>query len=35
LMQISKKWTMAHRDWPMMLVHFIDIFGEQRCEVKI
>jgi putative transposase len=35
LMQISKKWTMAHRDWPMMLVHFINIFGEQRCEVKI
>jgi len=35
LMQISKKWTMAQRDWPMMLVHFIDIFGEQRCEVKI
>jgi putative transposase len=35
LMQISKKWTMAQRDWPMMLVHFINIFGEQRCEVKI
>ena len=35
LMQISKKWTMPQRDWPMMLVHFIDIFGEQRCEVKI
>lgn len=35
LMQISKKWTMAYRDWPMMLVHFINIFGEQRCEVKI
>ena len=35
LMQIIKKWTMPQRDWPMMLVHFIDIFGEQRCEVKI
>jgi putative transposase len=35
LMQISKKWTMSQRDWPIMLVHFIDIFGEQRCEVKI
>jgi putative transposase len=35
LMQISKKWTMAQKDWPMMLVHFINIFGEQRCEVKI
>lgn len=35
LMQISKKWTMPQRDWPIMLVHFINIFGEQRCEVKI
>ena len=35
LMQISKKWTMPQKDWPMMLVHFIDIFGEQRCNVKI
>jgi len=35
LMQISKKWIMAHKDWPMMLIHFINIFGEQRCEVKI
>src|SRR3569623_353636 len=35
LKQISKKWTMAHKDWPMMFVHFINIFGEQRCEVKI
>lgn len=35
LMQVSKKWTMTYKDWPMMLVHFINIFGEQRCEVKI
>ena len=35
LMQISKKWTMPQKDWPIMLVHFINIFGEQRCEVKI
>jgi len=35
LMQVSKKWTMPQKDWPIMLVHFINIFGEQRCEVKI
>lgn len=35
LMQVSKKWTMPQRDWPIMLVHFINIFTEQRCEVKI
>lgn len=35
LMQVSKKWTMPQRDWPIMLLQFINIFGEQRCEVKI
>ena len=35
LMQVSKKWTQSHREWPIMLVHFIDIFGDQRCNVKI
>jgi transposase-like protein len=35
LMQVSKKWTMPQRDWPIMLIHFINIFTEQRCEVKI
>ena len=35
LMQISKKWTMTQRDWPIMLLQFINIFGEERCEVKI
>lgn len=35
LMQVSKKWTVPQRDWPIMLLQFINIFGEQRCEVKI
>jgi putative transposase len=35
LMQVSKKWTMPQRDWPIMLLQFMNIFGEQRCEVKI
>ncbi len=35
LQQISKKWHSVHKNWELMLVNFIDIFGEQRCEVKI
>lgn len=35
LMQVVKKWTMPQRNWPIMLLQFINIFGEQRCEVKI
>jgi transposase-like protein len=35
LMQVSKKLTMPQRDWPNMIVHFIAIFTEQRCELKI
>jgi transposase-like protein len=35
LMQVSKKWTMPQRDWPIMLLQFINIFGEQRCDVKV
>lgn len=35
LMQVAKKWTMPQRDWPIMLLQFINIFGEQRCEVKV
>jgi transposase-like protein len=35
LMQVSKKWIMPQRDWPIMLIHFIKIFTEQRYEVKI
>lgn len=34
LMQIQKKWTQPQDAWPMMLLNFIDIFGEQRCDVK-
>ena len=26
---------MPQRDWPIMLLQFINIFGEQRCEVNI
>jgi putative transposase len=35
LMQVSRKWTMAQRDWPIMLLQFMNIFGEQKCGVKI
>lgn len=35
LMQITKKWTMPQRDWPVLLVHFINTFGEDRCNIKI
>lgn len=34
LMQIQKKWTQPQDGWPMMLVNFIDIFGEDKCDVK-
>jgi putative transposase len=35
LMQVSRKWTMAQRDWPIMLLQFINIFGQEKCGVKI
>lgn len=35
LMQAQKKWTMSQRDWPIMLLQFINIFGEQRCNLKL
>ena len=35
LMQISKKWTMTQRDWPIILLQFINIFGEEKCRIKI
>lgn len=35
LMQVSKKWTMPQRDWPIMLMQFINIFGQQKCQIKI
>ena len=35
LMQAQKKWTMPQRDWPIMLIQFINFFGEQRCKLKL
>lgn len=35
LMQAQKKWTMPQRDWPIMLLQFINLFGEQRCNLKL
>jgi transposase-like protein len=35
LMQVSRKWTMAQRDWPIMLLQFINIFGQEKCGIKI
>ena len=35
LMQVSKKWTMVQRDWPIMLLQFINIFGQEKCKIKI
>lgn len=35
LMQAQKKWTMPQRDWPIMLLQFINFFGEQRCNLKL
>jgi len=35
LMQAQKKWTMPQRDWPIMLLQFINLFGEQHCNLKL
>jgi putative transposase len=35
LMQVSTKWTMPQRNWPIMLLQFINIFGQERCQIKI
>ena len=35
LMQVSRKWTMPQRNWPFMLLQFINIFGQERCQIKI
>lgn len=35
LMQVSKKWTMPQRDWPIMLIQFINIFSQEKCGIKI
>lgn len=35
LMQVSRKWTMPQRNWPIMLLQFINIFGQEKCQIKI
>lgn len=35
LMQISKKWTLPLKNWPIMLIQFINIFGQDKCGIKI
>jgi putative transposase len=35
LMQVSRKWTMPQRNWPIMLLQLINIFGQERCQIKI
>jgi putative transposase len=35
LMQIARKWSQPQDDWATMLVNFIDIFGQQRCDVEV
>jgi len=31
----GKKWNQPQDAWATMLVNFIDIFGEDRCDVKV
>ncbi|WP_255373918.1 Fic family protein [[Flexibacter] sp. ATCC 35208] len=33
LMQAQKKWTMPQREWPNMLLQFINSFGQERCNL--
>ncbi|UPK72453.1 IS256 family transposase [Chitinophaga filiformis] len=35
LMQAQKKWTMPQRDWPIMLTQFINLFGQERCNLQL
>lgn len=35
LMQIQRKWSQPQDDWATMLVNFIDIFGQDRCDVQV
>lgn len=35
LMQTQKKWTMPIRDWPVILLQFINIFGQQTCGIEL
>jgi transposase-like protein len=35
LMQCQKKWTMPIRDWPIILLQFINIFGQEKCRINL
>jgi putative transposase len=35
LMQVSKKWTMPQKNWPILLLQFMNIFDQEKCGVKI
>jgi putative transposase len=35
LMQTQKKWTMTIRDWPIILLQFINIFGQEKCRINL
>jgi transposase-like protein len=35
LMQIARKWSQPQDAWASMLVNFIDIFGQERCDVEV
>jgi transposase-like protein len=35
LMQTQKKWTMPIRDWPIILLQFINIFGQEKCRINL
>lgn len=34
LMQTQKKWTMPIRDWPIILLQFINTFGQEKCRIN-
>jgi putative transposase len=35
LMQVSKNWRIPRKDWPIMLLQFINIFGQEKCGIII
>lgn len=35
LMQCQKKWTMPIWDWPIILLQFINIFGQEKCRINL
>jgi putative transposase len=35
LMQTEKKWTMPIRDWAIVLLQFINIFGKDKCRISL